>query len=216
MAIANDLKYKGLRSKLVEQLKNKGIDDESVLGAINTVQRHLFVEDFLREKAYYDIALPIASGQTISQPYTVAFQTQLIDISKGMKVLEVGTGSGYQTAVLIEMGAKVFSIERHAPLFKRTSTLLNKLGYRPMLFLGDGYKGKPTYGPFDRIIITAAASYIPKSLIMQLKTGGKMVLPLGNENTQKMTVIDKQSNNHLTKSTYGSFAFVPMLHGIAK
>ncbi len=214
--MTEDIKFTGLRQQLVKTIRNKGISNEDVLAAIGKVQRHLFVESFLHDRAYDDNALPIASGQTISQPYTVAFQTQLLDTKKGEKVLEIGTGSGYQAAVLLEMGVKLFSIERHPLLFKQTSALLTKLGYNPMLFLGDGYVGKPTYGPFHKILITAAAPFIPEALLQQLKVGGRLVAPVGEAGLQVMTSVDKVAENEYVNQSHGHFVFVPMLPGIAK
>ena len=205
--------HKGLRKKLVESIEKKGIHHQGVLNAINQVPRHLFMDSSFMHFAYKDQAFPIAANQTISQPYTVAFQTQLLDIQKGDKVLEVGTGSGYQAAVLFAMGARVYTIERFKVLNIGAQNLLPKLGYRPHFFYGDGYKGLPTYAPFDKIIITAAAGDIPKKLIEQLKTDGKMVLPLGERTSQTMTLINKTSEKDYSISEHGSFVFVPMLKG---
>lgn len=211
----NDLMHhQGMRRRLVEGLRAKGIRDEKVLEAINKVPRHLFMDSGFVKFAYKDQAFPIGSGQTISQPFTVAYQTQMLEIEPHSKVLEVGTGSGYQAAVLLELGAKVFSIERHRELYVKTEQLFADLGYSPRLFYGDGYNGLPTYGPFDRIIVTAGAPYIPEELVRQLKVGGRMVIPLGSYERQEMTVIIKKSEDSYEKITKGDFVFVPMLKGI--
>ncbi len=213
--IHESFKEKGQRQQLVNSLANeKGITDKNVLDAINTVPRHLFMLKGLEHFAYIDKAYQIGSGQTISQPYTVAFQTQLLEIKKGDKVLEIGTGSGYQTAILIEVGAKVFTIERQKDLYTKTKSFLPKLGYNPQMFFGDGYAGKPTYGPYDKILITAGAPEIPEALIEQLKPGGCIVVPLGVD-SQIMTRATKQPDGSLLTETFGNFAFVPMLKGTA-
>ncbi len=205
--------HKGLRKKLVDELRNKGINDQKVLDAINKVPRHLFMDSSFVHFAYKDKAFPIASKQTISQPYTVAFQTQLLQIRKGDKVLEIGTGSGYQSAVLIELGAKVFTIERHKNLAMGAQNLLPGLGYRPHFFYGDGFEGLPTYAPFDKVIVTAGAPELPLKLVEQLKSGGKMVIPIGSNENQVMKLIEKQPDNSLQEIEHGSFMFVPMLKG---
>jgi protein-L-isoaspartate(D-aspartate) O-methyltransferase len=205
--------HKGLREKLVEEIRRKGIRNDRVLEAIGKVPRHLFMDSGFIKFAYKDQAFPIGSGQTISQPYTVAFQTELLDIQPLDKVLEVGTGSGYQAAVLIEMGARVYTIERQKELYMKVQTSLPKMGYKPSFFYGDGYKGLPTYGPFDKILITAAAPDIPQTLIAQLKIGGIMVLPLGGSGSQVMTRIKKTGNDEYIKEEHGYFIFVPMLKG---
>jgi protein-L-isoaspartate(D-aspartate) O-methyltransferase len=207
--------HKGLRNKLVEEIRRKGITNESVLAAMGKVPRHLFMDSGFIKFAYRDQAFPIRAGQTISQPYTVAFQTQLLEINAMQKVLEVGTGSGYQAAVLAEIGAKVFTIERHKELYLLAQILLTSLNYRLKFFYGDGYQGLPTYGPFDRILITAAAPEIPEKLLEQLKVGGKLVVPLGNSNSQVMTLIEKLGEKEYKKSEHGLFVFVPMLGGKA-
>ncbi|MBO5958006.1 MAG: protein-L-isoaspartate(D-aspartate) O-methyltransferase [Bacteroidales bacterium] len=204
-----------MRKSLVEELKSKGINDENVLNAINTVPRHVFLDSSFLDFAYQDKAFPIGSGQTISQPFTVAFQSSLLEIKKNMKVLEIGTGSGYQACVLAEMGAKVFSIERQRKLYTKTKAFLAEFPYRIKMFLGDGNKGLPTYGPFDRIIITAAAPEIPQALIDQLKVGGMMVIPLSeNENCQTMLRLTKQEDGSMKREEHGDFRFVPMLKGV--
>lgn len=204
-------KHQGLRNQLVAILKEKGIKDQAVLNAIQKIPRHLFLNSSFEDFAYQDKAFPIGAGQTISQPYTVAFQTQLLEIKKDHKILEIGTGSGYQTAVLCEMGAKVFSIERQNELFKKTSLLLPKLGVRPKhLSFGDGYKGLENHAPFDSIIVTAGAPLIPKSLMAQLKIGGRLVIPVGETN-QIMTLLIRKNETQFEKHEVGDFKFVPLL-----
>ena len=213
----DNYRHKGMRKSLVEELKNKGISDENVLNAINTVPRHVFLDSSFLDFAYQDKAFPIGSGQTISQPFTVAFQSSLLEIKKNMKVLEIGTGSGYQACVLAEMGAKVFSIERQRKLYSKTKAFLAEFPYRIKMFLGDGNKGLPTYGPFDRIIITAAAPEIPQALIDQLKVGGLMVIPLSeNDICQTMLRLTKQEDGSMKREEYGDFRFVPMLKGVGE
>lgn len=204
-------KHQGLRNQLVTLLKEKGIIDKSVLEAINKIPRHLFLDSSFADYAYQDKAFPIGAGQTISQPYTVAFQSQLLEVKKDHKILEIGTGSGYQTAVLCLMGAKVFSIERQNKLFKQTLALLPKLGVRPKhLSFGDGYKGLPDHAPFDSIIVTAGAPIIPQALMAQLKIGGRLVIPLGEEN-QIMTLLIRKNETQFEKHEFGDFKFVPLL-----
>lgn len=205
--------HKGRRKRLVEGIKRKGIKDERVLEAIWKIPRHLFMESYLDKVAYDDKAQPIASGQTISQPYTVAYQTELLELKKGDKVLEVGTGSGYQTAVLLEMGVSVYSIERQRKLFEETRSRLIKFGYSANLYYGDGYKGKPTLGPFDKILITAGAPFMPPELLKQLKVGGIIVAPIG-EDDQIMTSIRRVDENKFERKTHGYFRFVPLLSGV--
>lgn len=205
--------HKGLRRKLVEELKLKGIVDERVLEAVGKIPRHLFMDSGFVHFAYKDQAFPIAANQTISQPYTVAFQSQMLEIKEGDKVLEIGTGSGYQSAVLVELGAKVYTIERHKVLSMGAQVLLPKLGYRPHFFYGDGFKGLPTYAPFDKIIITAGAPEMPRLLIEQLKPGGKMIVPIGDSNNQVMYLVEKKSDNTCSVTEHGDFLFVPMLKG---
>ena len=189
----------------------KGVKDKKVLAAINKIPRHLFMDSSFEDHAYQDKAFPIAADQTISQPYTVAFQTELLGIKKGDSVLEIGTGSGYQTAVLCELGAKVYSIERQRELYKKTKVFLSKIGYRPKyLSFGDGYKGLEEYAPFDKIIVTAGAPYVPKPLLAQLKVGGRLVIPVG-ENVQVMTLFVRKSNKEFDKKEFGDFRFVPLL-----
>ena len=206
-------RHKGLRKKLVSTLRKKGIKNDKVLEAFENVPRHFFMESGFIEFAYKDQAFPIGSGQTISQPYTVAFQTELLDPEKHEKVLEVGTGSGYQTAILCEMGVKVYSIERFRELYLKAKSILNSMGYNPYLFYGDGYKGVTTYAPYDKILITAGAPEIPEELLKQLKVGGKMVLPLGNQHGQEMTLVEKTREDEFERKSFGSFIFVPMVKG---
>jgi protein-L-isoaspartate(D-aspartate) O-methyltransferase len=204
-------KHQGLRNQLVKLLQEKGIVDKNVLKAISTIPRHLFLNSSFEDYAYQDKAFPIGAGQTISQPYTVAFQSQLLEIKKGDKILEIGTGSGYQTAVLYLMGAKVYSVERQNELFKQTSALLPKLGIRPKhLSFGDGYKGLPNHAPFDSIIVTAGAPTIPKPLMAQLKIGGKLIIPVGDEN-QIMIKLIRKNETQFEKHELGDFKFVPLL-----
>ncbi|MCC6384696.1 MAG: protein-L-isoaspartate(D-aspartate) O-methyltransferase [Bacteroidia bacterium] len=207
----DNYRQQGLRRKLIEEIKSKGIDDQKVLNAIDEVPRHLFMDKAFLEFAYSDKAFPIEAGQTISQPYTVAFQTHLLDVYKGAKVLEVGTGSGYQAAVLEKLGAWVFSIERHKVLYEKTRKLLNKLGYSVNCFYGDGFKGLPPFAPFDRILITCGAPEIPHELLNQLKTGGIMVVPVGAGDVQQMTTILKKGDKDYEIHQSGKFRFVPML-----
>lgn len=204
-------KHQGLRNQLADLLKSKGISDDRVLEAIRRIPRHLFIDSSFEDFAYQDKAFPILAGQTISQPYTVAFQTQLLDVQPDDKILEIGTGSGYQTAVLYLMKAKVYTIERQLELYKKTSKLLPQLGYRPKIMTyGDGYKGMPTDAPFDKILVTAGAPEIPKALMAQLKIGGKLVIPVGKE-IQTMQMLIRKSAMEFEQHEYGDFKFVPML-----
>jgi len=207
----DNYRHKGLRKKLVDEIRSKGITDENVLNAINKIPRHLFMDSSFLAFAYEDKPFPIGSGQTISQPYTVAFQTELLEVKPGDKILEIGTGSGYQACVLLEMGAKVYSIERQKKLFLRTKEHLPSLGYDPKLFYGDGNLGLPTFAPFDKIIITAGAPIVPDALLDQLKNGGIMVIPLGKGSTQTMKLIRKLENGELLETEHGYFRFVPLL-----
>ena len=209
--LKNTSKHEGLRNQLAKLLEDKGITDKKVLEAIKIIPRHLFLDSSFEDFAYQDKAFPIAAGQTISQPYTVAYQTQLLQVKKDDKILEIGTGSGYQTAVLCLLGAKVYSVERQNELFKITSALLPKLGIRPKhLSFGDGYKGLPNHAPFDSIIVTAGAPIIPKPLMAQLKIGGKLLIPLG-ENEQIMTMLIRKNETQFEKHEFGDFKFVPLL-----
>ena len=200
---------------MVQTLRNAGFKDERILSAINEVPRHVFLDSSFVEFAYSDQAFPIGSGQTISQPSTVAFQTYLLEVEKGMKVLEIGTGSGYQACVLSALGAKVFTIERQRNLYFKTKEVLEQLPYRVKCFLGDGYEGLPNYQPFDRVIITAGAPAIPMKLIDQLKTGGMMVVPIDTpqEDGQTMMRITKMADGTLKRESFGDYKFVPMLSG---
>lgn len=204
-------KHKGLRQQLVAILKDKGITDIQVLKAIGKVQRHLFMDSGFLDHAYQDKAFPIAADQTISQPYTVAFQTELLQVKPGSKILEIGTGSGYQAAVLCELDLKLYSIERQLELFKKTSKFLPKLGYRPKkLIFGDGYIGLEEEAPFDGIIVTAGAPFVPKPLLAQLKVGGRLVIPVG-EDVQIMTLFIRKGQKEFEKHEFGEFRFVPLL-----
>lgn len=203
--------HKGMRKRLVETLKRKGITNNRVLEAIDTVPRHWFMDSGFIDHAYVDKAFPIEADQTISQPYTVARQTELLEVKEGDKVLEIGTGSGYQCAVLLEMGIKIYTIERQNKLFKKTSLFLPKIGYRPKkMVFGDGYKGLPEFAPFDGIVVTAAAPTVPKPLLAQLKVGGRLVIPVGDR-TQIMTVFTRTSATDFDKKEYGEYRFVPLL-----
>jgi protein-L-isoaspartate(D-aspartate) O-methyltransferase len=209
--------FRGKRKRLVEQLRGKGIKDPKVLAAIEKIPRHLFFDTStarpaLLDHAYSDKALPIGAGQTISQPYTVAFQTEHLEIKPGDKVLEIGTGCGYQTAVLLELGAKVYSIERQRTLFDRTKLFLPYIGYKAAkMIYGDGYKGLPQFAPFDKIIVTAAAPYIPNDLLAQMKIGAVMIIPLGEGDVQEMVWLKKLSESNFDRKALGSFRFVPLL-----
>jgi protein-L-isoaspartate(D-aspartate) O-methyltransferase len=209
--LKDTFKHKGLRQQLVTVLVTKGIKNEKVLEAIGKVPRHLFMDSSFLDHAYQDKAFPIAADQTISQPYTVAFQTELLQVEKEDKILEIGTGSGYQTAVLCELGAKVWSIERQQELFKKTSKFLPKLGYRAKkLIFGDGYKGLPEEAPFDSIIVTAGAPFVPKPLLRQLKIGGRLVIPVGDD-VQVMTLFIRKGPKEFEQHEFGEFRFVPLL-----
>ncbi|MBT8311324.1 MAG: protein-L-isoaspartate(D-aspartate) O-methyltransferase [Eudoraea sp.] len=204
-------KHKGMRNKLVEVISAKGIQDKNVLEAIRAVPRHFFMDSGFEGHAYQDKAFPIAADQTISQPYTVARQTELLQLAPGQKVLEIGTGSGYQTAVLLQLKAKVYTIERQLELFKKTRLFFEKRGYRPKkVVFGDGYKGLPEEAPFDGILVTAGAPEIPKALLAQLAVGGRLVIPVGEEE-QIMTVVTRKSEKEFEKMEYGSYRFVPLL-----
>ncbi|MCG7858487.1 protein-L-isoaspartate(D-aspartate) O-methyltransferase [Flavihumibacter sp.] len=207
-------RHKGLRKRLVALLKEKGISDERVLEAINDIPRHYFLDSAFDEKAYEDKAFPIAVGQTISQPYTVAYQTQLLELKPFDKVLEIGTGSAYQASVLAEMGVQVFTIERQKALFEENKKFPFLKKYSNIkFFYGDGFAGLPTYAPFDKIIITAAAPFIPDKLIAQLKTGGKMVIPVGDGAVQRMLRLTKHADGSYSEEIFANFSFVPMLEG---
>lgn len=211
MNMIDTFKHQGLRRNLIATLKTKGIENQAVLEAIMKVPRHFFMDSAFLNFAYEDKAFPIGADQTISQPYTVAFQTDLLDVKPGMKILEIGTGSGYQTAVLTNLGCKVFSIERQKTLHKKALQMLSKLNSTAKLFYGDGYKGLPSFAPFDRVLITCGAPHIPEDLIDQLKPGGILVIPIGEGDDQIMTRIVKKEDGKLEKTTHGVFRFVPML-----
>ncbi len=206
-------RHKGLRKKLIETIAEKGIKDHKILEAMDKVPRHHFMDSGFVEFAYRDQAFPIGSGQTISQPYTVAFQTELLNIQKHDKILEVGTGSGYQCSILLELGAKVYTIERQRDLYLKSRALLTKMGYKPYFFYGDGYLGQPKFAPFDKILITAGAPDVPKELLKQLKIGGRMVVPVGAGSGQVMVAIDRVSDDDFKQTEHGYFSFVPMLKG---
>ncbi|MDB5023473.1 MAG: protein-L-isoaspartate(D-aspartate) O-methyltransferase [Mucilaginibacter sp.] len=207
----DNYREKGARKQLVDILKKKGIEDEAVLKAIGKVPRHYFFDETFWNQAYRDIAFPIGEGQTISQPYTVAYQTQLLHIKKGDKVLEIGTGSGYQACILLELGAKVYSIERQEKLYERTVQVLPYMGYKPHFFLGDGSKGIPEHAPYNKIIVTAGAPLVPETLLKQLAIGGILVIPVGDEESQKMVTILKTAENDYEKHVLDTFRFVPLV-----
>lgn len=209
--------HKGMRTILVKELKDRGIADLAVLDAIATVPRHLFLDSAFTQIAYQNRAFPIEANQTISHPYTVAFQTQLLQVKSTDKILEIGTGSGYQACVLAEMGAKVYSIERQEVLYKKTCKLLEKIGYGQIRTLfGDGYKGAPRFAPFDKILVTAGAKEVPKDLLAQLKIGGRLVIPVGNDEEQEMLLYLRKSEHEFTCEKFGVFSFVPFLSGVNK
>jgi protein-L-isoaspartate(D-aspartate) O-methyltransferase len=207
----DNYREQGARKKLVALLRERGISDEGVLTAIGKVPRHFFFDETFWNQAYKDIAFPIGDGQTISQPYTVAYQTELLHIQKGDKVLEIGTGSGFQTCVLLELGAKVFTIERQENLFRRTIQVLPKMGYHPQFFLGDGSMGIAEQAPYDKIIVTAGAPLVPEILLKQLKVGGILVIPVGDANEQKMVTVLRVSETDFEKIVLDTFRFVPLL-----
>lgn len=205
------LKHQGMRNKLADVLSAKGIKDNAVLNAVRKIPRHLFLDSSFEDHAYQDKAFPIGAEQTISQPYTVAYQSELLQLKPNCKILEIGTGSGYQTAVLLVLKAKVYTIERQLELFKKTKLFFGKMGYRPKkTIFGDGYKGLPEEAPFDGIIVTAGAPEVPKPLLSQLKIGGRLVIPVGI-NEQTMTLFIRKSEKEFEKKELGSFRFVPLL-----
>lgn len=209
--LKDTFKHRGMRNKLADSVAAKGIKDKKVIDAIRSIPRHLFMDSSFEDHAYQDKPFPIAADQTISQPYTVAFQTELLDVLPGQKVLEIGTGSGYQTAVLLHLKTKVYTIERQRELFKKTNIFFKKMGYRPKkVVFGDGYKGLPEHAPFDRIIVTAGAPEVPKKLLSQLKIGGKMVIPVGEDN-QVMMRITRKTETEFEREAFGNFRFVPLL-----
>jgi protein-L-isoaspartate(D-aspartate) O-methyltransferase len=204
-------KHSHRRAKLVKQLEEKGIKDRNVLNAINAVPRHIFLDTALENRAYEDTALPIGSGQTISQPYTVAAQTELLQVKKGDKILEIGTGSGYQAAILCQMGAIVYSVERHEKLYLNAKRILQELGFRPHLKLGDGTLGWSAYAPYDGIVVTAGAPVVPDDLVMQLNVGGRLVVPVGNQESQVMVRITRVSEDSYQEEQLNHFKFVPLI-----
>ena len=209
--LEDSYRHRGLRKKLVRTVEGKGIHDKNVLEALGKVPRHYFFDKAFLEHAYQDKAFPIGEGQTISQPFTVAFQTQLLGIRKGDKVLEIGTGSGYQACILMEMGAEVYTIEYIKKLYDRTKKFLPSMGYKPHFFCGDGTKGLPAFKPFDKIIITAAAPKLPQPLIDQLQIGGIMVIPVGDSTLQRMIKVTKKSETKISKEYFDYFSFVPLV-----
>ncbi|MEM9896364.1 MAG: protein-L-isoaspartate(D-aspartate) O-methyltransferase [Bacteroidota bacterium] len=204
-------KHKGQRKRLINVLREKGIHDERVLSALEKIPRHLFFDPIFQEHAYEDKAFPIDAGQTISQPYTVAFQSQLLDVQKEDKILEIGTGSGYQASVLCEMAADVYSIEFQKTLYRKAIRFIPTLGLQPHLYLGDGSKGLPKFAPYDKILVTAGAPSIPNALLQQLKVGGRLVIPVGSGPSQQMTLLIRTDQNSVKKSVFDSFSFVPLL-----
>jgi len=210
MQFIDTFRHQGLRRNLVIELEKKGISDQRILAAIGKIPRHIFFENALISHAYQDKAFPIGEGQTISQPFTVARQTELLELKPGHKVLEIGTGSGYQCCVLMELGATVHTIEYQPKLFHRTSEILPNMGYKPRFFLGDGSKGLPNFAPFDRILVTAGAPAIPQPLIDQLKPGGILVIPSGNSAKQEMFKISKGMDSQIFEEKFGDFSFVPL------
>jgi protein-L-isoaspartate(D-aspartate) O-methyltransferase len=209
--LTDTYKHKGARKSLIEELKKKGIKSEHVLEAMMKVPRHYFFEKTFWNRAYLDIAHQIGEGQTISQPYTVAYQSELLDIHPGDKVLEIGTGSGYQTSILLELGAKVYTIERQKVLYERAKQKLSSMNYKPHFFYGDGSKGIPAHAPYDKILVTAGAPTIPETLMSQLAINGLLVIPVGDEKSQKMTLIRRVSETEFYKEEYDTFRFVPLI-----
>ena len=207
----DNYREKGARKKLVKHLESRGIQDKRVLDAIGKVPRHFFFDETFWNQAYKDIAFPIGDGQTISQPYTVAYQSELLHVKKGDKVLEIGTGSGYQTCILLELGAEVFTIERQENLYQRTIQVLPYMGYKPHFFLGDGSKGISAHAPYDKIIVTAGAPFVPEIMLKQLKLGGLLVIPVGDENSQKMVTILRVGENDFERIELDTFRFVPLV-----
>lgn len=204
-------KHKGMRKQLIDELRQKGISDERILDAFDAVPRHYFLDLVFEKQAYSNTAFQIGAGQTISHPYTVAFQTSLLELKKGDKVLEIGTGSGFQTSILCVLGARVFSIERQKELHLKAKKIIDQLGFTPRLFFGDGYEGKEGYAPFDKVLVTCGAPFIPPKLVQQLKPGGMMVIPVGDGDVQEMHRITKISDQEYREEVFGNFSFVPML-----
>lgn len=209
-------KHKGMRKQLIQQLREKGINDAAVLEAFDQVPRHYFLDLAFEQQAYSNVAFQIGAGQTISHPYTVAFQSSLLELKKGEKVLEIGTGSGFQTAILGKLGVKVFSIERQKELHIKSKHLLEKLNIRAQLFFGDGYQGKAVFGPFDKILVTCGAPSVPQALLDQLKVGGYLVIPVGGDEGQEMIRITKVTETSFKEELFGYFSFVPMLEKTVK
>ncbi|MFZ4862005.1 protein-L-isoaspartate(D-aspartate) O-methyltransferase [Sphingobacterium sp. Mn56C] len=207
----DNYREKGARKKLVKHLESRGIQDANVLKAIAKVPRHYFFDETFWLQAYKDIAFPIGDGQTISQPYTVAYQSELLHVKKGDKVLEIGTGSGYQTCILLELGAEVYTIERQENLYNRTIQVLPYMGYNPNFFLGDGSRGIEEHAPYDKIIVTAGAPFVPEIMLMQLKLGGILVIPVGDEKSQKMVTILRVGDNDFERIELDTFRFVPLV-----
>ena len=207
----DEYKHKGLRRQMLQELRAMGIEDESVLAAMDQVPRHFFLASAFEQFAYQNTAFQIGAGQTISKPHTVARQTELLQLEPGAKVLEIGTGSGYQCAVLCAMGYKVYSIERQRLLFDKAGPLLKSMGFKPVLFYGDGYKGKAVFGPYDGIIVTCGAPEIPEALLLQLAVGGRLVIPVGEGDTQRMFTFERTGEKEFSRQEHGEFAFVPML-----
>ena len=211
MTLEDSYKHRGLRKGLVKIITEKGIKDPGVLAAVGKVPRHFFFDKAFLEHAYQDKAFPIGEGQTISQPYTVAFQTEKLEINPKDKVLEIGTGSGYQACILLEMGVQLYTIEYNEVLYQRVKKFLPSMGYKPHFFLGDGSRGIPHKAPFDKILVTAGAPSVPKALIEQLNTGGKLIIPVGDKNTQQMLLLEKLPDNKIRKTRFDYFSFVPLL-----
>ncbi|TNE53174.1 MAG: protein-L-isoaspartate(D-aspartate) O-methyltransferase [Bacteroidetes bacterium] len=209
-------KHKGMRRRLITELGEKGIVQDEVLKAFDAIPRHFFLDLAFEQQAYSNMAFQIGAGQTISHPYTVAFQTQLLGLKKGMKVLEIGTGSGFQTCILCQMGVKVVSIERQRELFLKAKQIIHHFNFNPRLIFGDGYKGNESFAPYDRILITCGAPFVPDALLDQLKPGGVLVVPIGSLEKQEMYRITKGEDGSLTEETFGDFSFVPMLENVNK
>ncbi len=209
--MVDSYKHKGMRKSLVRIIKQKGIDNQAVLKAIGKVPRHYFFDEIFVEHAYQDKAFPIGEGQTISQPYTVAFQTQLLGVAPGDRVLEIGTGSGYQACILCELGVKLYTIEFQRKLYSEAKVMLPQMGYQPMLFHGDGSLGLPQFAPYDAIIVTAGAPSIPSALVKQLKDGGRLIIPVGDNRSQKMVKLTKVNEKQIKKEEFDRFSFVPLL-----
>ncbi len=207
----DDYKHRGLRKKLIQEIRNKGITNDAVIKAMTTVPRHFFFDNAFLEHAYIDKAFPIGHGQTISQPYTVAFQSSLLSVKPGSKILEIGTGSGYQACILLEMGAKVFTIEYNRPLYEHTKSFLPYIGYKPIFKYGDGSLGLPIHAPYDGIVVTAGAPVVPHELKEQLAVGGVLVIPVGDNERQKMLKISRISEREFDTEEFDYFAFVPLL-----